>query len=499
MDKEYLGARLLSLGFEKWFRYMFQAIEGRPFIVENIHHKLFESFQDVFDGKTNRININIPPRAGKTVMAKYFVIYGLTINPKSNSIYTSYSQELLSGISGEIKNILENPIYKAMYPSNRCLESQVEENPVNDFWKEYLIESTGKPTYTSRKIVTAQGGVILFSSIGSSITGFGVGIRGAKGFTGCMIIDDAQKPQDARSEVMRNNVVRYYDETLLSRLNNPDSPILNIQQRLHLEDLSGYLINTYNFYTIKAPLIVDGVCQIPSQYSESRLKEIQVNAYMFSSQYQQEPIMEGGSLIKIDNFRKYITKPQSFDNLYIVADTAFTDKKMADNSAFLLCGVNGNNLYLLDGYAKKVQFPQLKQDLTDFYKKALYDYELYTPFSSIHIENKGSGISLIQQLREDGLPIKELLPTVSNPILKKEQQKDKYTRFLEIEADIESGYVFIPEERGGWVDEFLLECSGFEGGKQQTKDDMVDCLIYALKVKREKSNIDWDFAKSVFR
>ena len=131
-----------------------------------------------------------------------------------------------------------------------------------------------------------------------------------------------------------------------------------------------------------------------------------------------------------------------------------------------------------------------------FYTSAVAMYNQNT-IGSIYIENKGSGISLIQQLREQGLPVSELTPTVHNAELKKDQVTDKYTRLMEVIADIESGYVYIPEQ-AHWIHEFLAECEAFTGGKQDVHDDWVDVLMYGLKVRRKLMTTDWSAFKTSF-
>lgn len=497
LDKGYIGQVLLQRGFRDWFLYMFRLIKGTNFIVDTIHENLFKEFQDIYDLKDLRVNLNEPPRSGKTTLASFFVVYGITKNPKSNYIYTSFSQSLLTQISSEIAGILENPVYKEMYPINRALVEEEEIDPIDEFWREYLYKETGRSKYSSRKITTYAGGVVLFASIGSAITGFGAGIRQAKDFSGCLIIDDGNKPDEAYREVMRNKTNSYFSGTLLSRVNNSIVPIINIQQRIHLEDLTGYLEKEYNFKTCKYPLLVGEECLLPSQYTAERIEELKKDNFTFSSQYQQEPILSGGNLIKTDWFNRYDIKPIRFDNMYIVCDTAFSEKKSADNTVFLLCGNIQNKMYILDCYCKKVIFPDMKRDLLNFYKNKQSEYpEAF--ISSIYIENKGSGISLIQELRQLGLPISELYPTVHNELLKKDQITDKYTRFLEISSDLESGYVYLPNT-SVWVDSFIRECEAFDGGKQNTHDDMVDCLIYSLKVRRKhNTNTDWKAIANVF-
>ena len=210
------------------------------------------------------------------------------------------------------------------------------------------------------------------------------------------------------------------------------------------------------------------------------------------------PNSEAGNLIKMNMFGRYRIPPERFDDLFIVCDTAFSEKKSSDNSVFILCGILKEKRYILDVYCKKVTFVDLCRDLKSFYLKALERYTITTPFSSIYIENKGSGISLIQQLREEGLPIQEIYPTVHNQELKKDIVADKYTRFLEVEADLVSGYAYIPES-SSWMPEFERECEAFTGGKQDEHDDIPDCVIYLLKVARKHQSPDWNNFKNVFR
>ena len=482
VDKEYIGQVLLNKGFRTWFLYMFRIINGKPFIVEPIHKDMFDLFQDVLDRKVLRHNLNVPPRSAKSSCCKYLIAYAYAKNPKCNFIYTSYSQSLLADIANDIIGILEHPAYKAMYPQ---IDFAVENNqiqPVDEFWRDYFIsnDKEKKNIYSTKKIITYAGGVCWFASLGSQLTGVGAGVRSSQEFSGGIIIDDGDKPADIHSEIMREKTHKYFSETLLSRLNDSNAFILNVQQRLHTEDLTGFLSEVYGYKSLVKPLFVDEVLQIPSQYSEERLVEIKKDDAVFSAQYQQEPVPETGMLIHTDKFKPYDVTPQTFDLLYICCDTAFSEKKSADNSAFMLMGVKGHERYILDLYCKKVDFVNLRKDLKEFYNKALAVYGQYNNFSSIYIEAKASGISLIQQLRSEGLPVQEIYPTVHNNLLKKDEIKDKLTRFYEVQADIESGYVNIPAS-APWLKDFIKECLAFTGGKQNSKDDM--CFVAGTKIK----------------
>lgn len=468
---QYLGKVLLQRGFSDWFRFLFNKIEGRPFTVDLIHQSLFDTIEDVIKGNETRINLNLPPRSGKTTLASYMLVYGLTINPKSNFIYTSYSQSLLADIANHVRDIINHPVYIAMYSSYNRMQD-IEEKPVDDFWADYLIKQTGKATFSSKKITTAQGGVILFSSIGSTVTGFGCGIRNKKGFTGALIIDDPQKPTEIRSQVIREKTKVYFAETLLSRLNNPTTPIICIMQRLHIDDLSGFLEREYGFTTLKKPLLINNVCQIPSQYTDKRIKELQVNDYVWQAQYLQEPILLGGNLIKTDWFGYYPLQKYEYQKIVISADTAMTVKESADYTCFLVGGITTNGkLHIIDMVHGRFEFPELKQQLIELYNKYQYTDGITTSCSEIVIENKASGIQLIQELQANtGLPIIPIDVT-----------KDKLTRVEEVMSYIASGNVLLPVDNSyGFNPTLLNECAEFNREQTQIHDDIVDSLVHLI-------------------
>lgn len=477
-----IGAVLLESGFQTWFLYMFKLIEGRPFIVEAIHQDLFDYYQSVYDGVKTRCNINIPPRAGKTTLQEFFTVFTLTNNPKSNIIYTSYSQTLLTDIANKVAMILEHPAYKAMYP-NKILIEDCDSNPVDDFWRDYLQQNDSRNTYSSRKITTYAGGTVLFASIGSQITGYGCGIRGAKKFSGFLAIDDAQKPADSRSQVLRDKVIRYYEETLLSRLNNPNTPIVNIQQRLHIEDLSGVLKEKYGFDTLCKPLIDDnGICQIPSQYTKERLQELQQNNYVFSAQFQQQPIILGGQVIKRDYFRYYPTvKEYKYKRIIIAADTAMKTKEYNDFSVFIAGGITTDNaLHVLDLIRGKWEAPELEKMAVNFWNKFKRNQHTGLTCNGIYIEDKASGIGLIQGLKSKyGIPVFGV-----------KADTDKLTHVENVLPYMEAGQVYLPEnENYGFNPDLLNECEAFSRDMSHSHDDQVDALAYLIQESIAKLSV----------
>lgn len=480
-NPQYFGQVLLNKGFRLWFLYMFSVIENTKFVQEAIHKDLFQAYQDIHDLKSTRNVINVCPRSAKTSMTTYFLAFCLAKEPKCNFIYTSFSQILLASISKKVYSILEHPVYKAMY--NNGIPSKIEqqdESPIDYFWADYLQKDNNeKNLYSATRIMIANGGTLLFVSIGSTITGFGAGIRSITDkFTGGVIIDDPNKVSEIRSETMRLKTIEYFNGTLLSRLNHSNVAILIIQQRLHVEDLSGYVLQKYNYHHLKKPLIVDNVCQLPYQYSEDRIIELRKDEFNFQAQYQQEPMLEGGNVIKEYWFRYYDNiENELFKSIFITGDTASKVKQHNDYSVFCLWAVSvDNQIYLLDMIRGKWEAPELKQNVISFYNKWRSKYFFNNRkvknvcVNTMYIEDKSSGTSLIQELSRSTLPVIAI-----------QVDTDKLTRLHNVQGYIESGRVYLPKYNQDYiVKPFIDECIKFTRDDSHKHDDIVDNLTMAL-------------------
>ena len=75
---------------------------------------------------------------------------------------------------------------------------------------------------------------MMATSVGGTITGKGGDF---------LIIDECPSPEMSESEAERTKVLRFFDETLSSRLDDKRrGRIVVIQQRTHQSDLTGHLL-----------------------------------------------------------------------------------------------------------------------------------------------------------------------------------------------------------------------------------------------------------------
>lgn len=203
----------------QFMRYFFKHREGTK-MLRNWHHYVIEYvLQAVYDGKINRLVVNIAPGYSKTEQVVLnFIARGLALNPRSKYIHASYSGDLAQENSSKIKEMVGGEQFQELWPMD------------------IRVDSKGK-----KRWFTELGGGMMAAPAGGQITGFRAG-RMEPGFTGAFVIDDPVKPDDAYSAPKRNAINNRFNNTMRSRLAVEEVPMIVIMQRIHEEDLSGYLL-----------------------------------------------------------------------------------------------------------------------------------------------------------------------------------------------------------------------------------------------------------------
>jgi predicted phage terminase large subunit-like protein len=247
-------------------------------------------------------------------------------------------------------------------------------------------------------------------------------------------------------------------------------------QRLHPEDLVGWAEkNEPELWDIvKVPALnEDGTSFWEERYPAEELLMLQKRqGALFQAQYQQEPVITGGSVIKTEWFKYYQQHPK-YERIFMTSDTAMKANEWNDYSVLQLWGKYQNGLYLIDMIRGKWEVPDLIQKTRDFVKKyRLWENRIL--LSALYVEDRGSGVGLIQQLRrETSVPILPLKPN----------KKDKVTRAKEIAYYIESGMVFLPQDKDySFNRELLTEVELFSADGSARHDDILDCIVYSCVV-----------------
>jgi predicted phage terminase large subunit-like protein len=275
---------------------------------------------------------------------------------------------------------------------------------------------------------------------------------------------------------------------LLSRLDSKsDGAVVIVMQRLHEDDLAGRLLEKGGWQHLKIAAIAEQDERIPVGPSRvhqraahsvidprrESLEDLEhlrrsMGELFFSAQYQQEPIPLAGNLIKADWFKHYDIAPtQTYDDLLVISiDTAMKGSPSADFSVATVWLARGDSAFLIDLWRERVDYPELK--------RAVHGLRDRYPAAIILIEDKGSGTSLIQDLRADNIAVIGINP-----------EGDKPTRVAKISAQFEAGAVFFPTKTP-WLSSLMAELLGFPNVKH---DDQVDSVSQALSwIKRRRQN-----------
>ena len=298
-----------------------------------------------------------------------------------------------------------------------------------------------------------------------------------------VIIDDPMKAQDTFSESARENVKEWYSHTLLSRLDNKaEDAIVLVMQRLHVDDLAGHLLEQGGWTHLNLPAIAESEHDVPigpgrvhrrrpgdllhaDREPQLVLDEAksEMGSMAFSAQYQQEPVTEDGNLVKWSWFRFYDEAPQRMrgDKIIISWDTAQSEKELASYSVAVVVQVRGETVYVLDVIRERLEYPELRRKAIALHRQWRNACDGY----SLLIENKGSGMGLIQDLEREHIHAIAIDP-----------EGDKIMRMNNQTGRIEAGSVLLPR-RAPWLEDFRRELCAFPGGRY---NDQVDAFSQAL-------------------
>lgn len=427
-------------------RYLYKSIHNKKFSVAPHFIKMAETLEKVVSGEITRLIINIPPRYGKSELAvKMFIAYGLALNARSKFIHLSYSQDLALDNSSQTKEYVEHEAFQKFWPMGLKKDAQGKQKWFNEF-----------------------GGGVYATSSGGAITGFGAGITDSEIFSGAIIIDDPLKPDDAFSEVKRKSVNERFNNTIKSRVNDRKTPIIVIMQRLHEEDMSGFLLDggsgeEWTHLCLPA-LDKDNNPLWEDKHTYEELMSIKKGSnYTFAGQYLQRPAPEEGGEWKKDWFNIVNEKelsPSIKWNLYI--DGAYTKETKNDPTGLMIAGLYKNDLYIYNSIDKYLELPELMKFIPDYLNSLSINVEMTL------VEPKASGKSIKQVIKSTtDINIAE----IKSDMLK----QSKIERARTVSPYIEGGRVFLV--KGAWNDNYLSQVSMFPNAKH---DEHVDLTCYAI-------------------
>lgn len=317
------------------------------------------------------------------------------------------------------------------------------------------------------------------------------GFREAMAFTSMtgsrgdrIILDDPLSADDANSDAALRAAELTFTEALPTRVNNDQSAIVVIMQRLSERDTSGVILDRGLPYVhlclpmrfevqrrcvtpiFTDPRKADGELVFPERFGEAQVADLErtMGSYASAGQLQQRPSPRGGGIFKAEWLRYWQVQPP-LDWRTIYVDTA---QKTAEENDYTVLECWGRSTtgqaVCLDLIRGKWEAPELLVQARAFWLK--HKAIAGAPLRAMKVEDKVSGTGLIQTLRREGIPV---LPI--------QRQSDKKVRAYDGAPFMESGNVLLPET-APWLSDFLSELTTFPFGAH---DDQIDPMLDAIK------------------
>jgi predicted phage terminase large subunit-like protein len=436
-----------------------------------------EYLEAVYRGELKRLIINIEPRSLKsTIVSVAWPAWVLGQNASAQFLCASYAAELSVKLSVDCRSVIESAWYRQIFPGVVLSKDQNEKS----------------------KFVTTEHGHRIATSVGGSAMGKG-GLY--------LVLDDPIKREDAYSDAVRKATNDWIDQTFLNRLNDKKAgAVVMIMQRLHVDDPAGHLVKKGGpipWTVLKIPTVAkadelieykgvrveraagDLLHPIREGQLEVDQMRIDLGSFGFAGQCQQDPVPLGGSLFKVEWWKRV---PAVFGNRYLTIqtwDSAWEDTKTAAFSCCVQMTRTEFGIFIEWVTRKQMQYPELKNAMKDAFTAS--------PVDGILIENKASGIAAIQELKRPDDYEHTSLPIISWP---PEGMKmgSKLARAMANAPMIEAGQVFLVVGETGsepWVADFIQEHADFPGADLK---DQVDATSQGLSYLKDRTGVATAFA-----
>lgn len=430
----------------------------------------------------SRLIINMPPGYSKTQIACiHYIARGLAINPMSRFLHLSFSDTLAARNSDKARSIVKSKLYQSMWPVNIT-----------------------KTSDSKHEWCTESGGEVIARSAFGEVTGNRAGHIDTTKFTGSIIVDDPVKPDDVNSEVLRRKINENYPITIASRVAIESIPIILIMQRLHWDDMSGYLLrggSGEEWHHLSLPVIVRGDEKYPAEYThgiqipndlgdgwlwpekhnQKHERALRSHRRRFFSQYMQAPIKrdEESALWTekmINNARVYpdgaLDEPI---RTLVSVDPATTNNATSDENGIVVGSHVGDNLYSIHANYTKKASPKGWADI------AIAAYHKHDA-DGIVVETNQGGDAWEQILRDAGYKGR-VIPVRAS------RGNGKTARAEPVAALYEMGYIKHRNDgiNLGSLEEELLDFDPLTGKSNGKSPNGVDALVWLIVALKERT------------
>lgn len=442
------------------------------------------------NGHILKLLLTVPPGSAKSLLTCVaFPAWIWTRNPEWRGTFLSYDEKLSTRDSVRCRDLLQSNWYQETFRPT---------------W-EFAGDQNEKTYYVN----TAKG---------FRVSGRGTGWRGH-----ALINDDPLNAKERFSDSALAACIDLWDNVLFNRFIDMEKALkIIIMQRLGDRDLAGHVLRAGGYEHLKIPLEYDptrskvttlrdgvewrdprkkaGEIMCPELFPPSVVEELKKNPEGWSSQYQQEPNVDGGGILKSHKWNYWqpaglnlppvrvkmpggnieeriaIDRPEIFDLMLQTWDMAVKDLKTSDFVCGQVHGVKGARRFVLKMVMKRMGIVDTMAAVR----------EMTGDFPGAHLK-------LIED-KANGSPVVEMLESEIPGMVRVNPEDGKVARAAAGSVDVEAGNWYLPHPMiASWVGnpEIPIEGGGFIASTSLfpfgAHDDDVDSWSQgAVRIRKEK-------------
>jgi predicted phage terminase large subunit-like protein len=335
-----------------------------------------------------RLIINVPPGYLKSISVNVaFPAWILGKDPTERILSTSKTEAISKEHSIACRDVISSEWYRELFPNTTLRTDQSE-----------------KLNY-----YTTEGGRRQAVSFNGNILGKGGNI---------LIVDDPHGAEEVQSQTTRVKSLEWYEQQFIGRMRDKKNGVmLIIMQRLHQEDLCGYLLEKggYEHLCLPATAPLTHVVKLgrhkgmeikkdqilhPEREGPEELEQRkrEMGSYAYAGQYEQTPVPKGGGMLKREWLVHYNNVTPEQMNRGILCDSANSKGKNSDYTCFMVIGLGQDrNYYVLEIVRDRLNLKERTEKLFHLHKKwtlnnitpQFVGYEKYGKDSDIeHIQSE---------------------------------------------------------------------------------------------------------------
>jgi len=475
LDKTAVEAERCRRSFRLFIERAWSVIEPHTTFIPGWHIDcIADHLEAVARGDIRDLLINIPPRHMKSLaVAVFWPAWLWTQRPGTRFLCASYSLHLSTRDSVRCRRLVSSEWYQGRW-------GDVVE----------LVEDQNQKI----RFETSAGGYRIATSVGGTVTGEGGDF---------IIVDDPHNIEEVESEALREMVLRWWDEVMSTRLNDPKrGGRVIVMQRVHERDLTGHLLERGGWHHLclparyepkvtvmpgqveiqphhecpygSDPRTQDGELLWPERFGEEEIKRLEIDLGPFGTagQLQQRPVPREGAYFRAEWFGQ--NPPDVADRIVRKVqywDLAYSQRTGADFTVAVTLGIDGDQrLYILHVLRQRIE----AEGLVDLMARHIED----TRPDLVGVEEGAYKQAAVRDI------VRLLTFRLTHPaaVLPVPVSRDKVTRALLAASRAQHGFLFADKAAPWWGD-FLTELLRFPKGAH---DDQVDALAGAVQLAVEK-------------